>query len=268
MLTEEQVQAFYDEGYVVVRGIVAEGDLPHYRAAYERMVEKVAANPSKEYGTRIMNGETWGCNALLHPDLYEPAFTDFLDNEKLLSALSSILGPDLRVAGLKAIWSPATVEYDLIWHRDGPNEDYSLDGSQPHIQFNTALYPDASFRLVPGSHRRPLTDAELAQARTGTGPLPGETVCALEPGDALFMHSKTFHRGQCPAGTLRRSFHTILSRTDKPISADELAKYRRWYDALGLEGTLPPRVQRLFDNMLAWEGRGAEEREAETTAAY
>ncbi|MBW3622271.1 MAG: phytanoyl-CoA dioxygenase family protein [Armatimonadetes bacterium] len=265
-LTEEQVRQFYDDGYVAVRNVVSEADLPRYRAAYERMVEKVKANPSKEYGTRIMNGETWGCNSLLHPDLYEPEFTDYLENETLLSALASILGEDLRVEGLKAIWSDEHMEYDLIWHRDGPDEVYTPDGSQKHIQFNTALYPDKSFRLIPGSHRRPLTEEEQAQSRTGRGPLPGEIVAELEPGDVLFMHSHAFHRGKTEPGVFRRTLHTILARTDKPSNADDLVKYRRWYDALGLDDKLSPTVKRLFDNYFSWEGRVTPKEEA--PAAY
>ncbi|MBW7453307.1 phytanoyl-CoA dioxygenase family protein, partial [Paenibacillus sepulcri] len=176
MLTEEQLDQWYEEGYCIVKDVIPQGELPKYREAFERMVTKVRANPSRErYNTRLVKNidrknpnaiselESWGCDFLLHPDLYEPAFTDYLNNEKLLSSLSSILGSDLRVEGLKALWSPERVDYDLFWHRDGLKEIYSEDGSQKHLQFNTALYRDDSFRLVPGSHRRPLTDAELAQ---------------------------------------------------------------------------------------------------------
>lgn len=246
-LTQEQRQQFYQEGYVIVRNVIAHDDLPRYRAAYERMVEKVKQKPSPEFGTRLMKGETWGCNALLHPELYEPEFTEHITHPRLLAALRAILGPELRVAGLKAIWSDPGMEYDLIWHRDGPDEVYTPDGSQAHIQFNTALYPDQSFRLVPGSHRRPLTPEEQAQARTGVGPLPGELVAAIEPGDALFMHSHAFHRGKSERGVLRRTFHTILAQADKPSPAADVEKHRQWYQALGLENTLEPAARLLFD---------------------
>jgi hypothetical protein len=194
---------------------------------------------------------------LLHPDLYEPEFTDYLNNEKLLSSLASILGKDLRVAGLKAIWSPIHVDYDLIWHRDGPDDIYSEDGSQPHIQFNTALNRDESFRVIRGSHLRPLTELEQAQARVGVEPLPDEVQCVLEPGDVLFMHSKTFHRGRALIGSNRRTLHYIISRTDNPVATSDLLNYRKWYDALLLDGKLAPTAKKLFDNFFSWEGKGS-----------
>jgi ectoine hydroxylase-related dioxygenase (phytanoyl-CoA dioxygenase family) len=245
-LTQEQVQQFYEQGYVVVRKVIADDDIPRYRAAYERVVEKVKANPSPIYGTRLMKGETWGCNPLLHPDLYEPEFTEHIGSPILLAALRSILGEELRVAGLKAIWSDVHMEYDLIWHRDGPDDAFTPDGSQEHIQFNTALYPDSCFRLIPGSHRRPLTEQELAQSRTGVASLPGELVASLEPGDALFMHSLLFHRGKAEIGTFRRTLHTILARADKPASLDDVERQRAWYHEQGLDQKLSPVVQQLF----------------------
>ena len=108
MLTEEQIRSFYEDGYTVVKNVIAEKELPYYREAFERMVAKVQAKPIREYGTRYLSEknnqgnldepesrkrETWGCNALLHPDLYEKAFTDFIDKEHLLSAKNK-LGPN------------------------------------------------------------------------------------------------------------------------------------------------------------------------------
>lgn len=267
MLTEEQIRMWYEDGYVVVKNVIPEADLPAYRAAYERMVEKVRANPSRErYNTRLIKhiakdkpdvdeGECWGCDFLLHPDLYEPAFTDYLNNEKLLSALSSILGDELRVEGLKAIWSPVSVDYDLFWHRDGLKEIYSEDGSQKHIQFNTALYPDDSFRIVPGSHRRPLTEEELAQVRKGVADLPGQVICKLEPGDALFMHSMALHRGKAASTAKRRTLHYILSRKDHPVGTNLLKQYKGWYEEQQLDRQLAPTAKLLFENMFGWEGR-------------
>jgi ectoine hydroxylase-related dioxygenase (phytanoyl-CoA dioxygenase family) len=266
MLTEDQVKQFYEEGYVVVKNVIPESKLQEYRDAYERMVEKVRANPSREkYNTRLIKHiaknqtdvsetECWGCDFLLHPDLYEPAFTDYLNNEKLLSALGSILGDDLRVEGLKAIWSPVNITYDLFWHRDGLKEVYSEDGSQKHIQFNTALYHDESFRIVPGSHRRPLTEEELAQVRNGGADLPGQLICTLEPGDAMFMHSMALHRGMTPYTTKRRTLHYILARADLTVGTNLLKQYKGWYEEQKLGENLAPTAKKLFERMFAWEG--------------
>jgi ectoine hydroxylase-related dioxygenase (phytanoyl-CoA dioxygenase family) len=271
MLTEGQLQQFCEDGYVVVKNVIPESKLQEYREAYERMVEKVRTNANPEtYNTRLIKSisdssassddpridmECWGCDFLLHPDLYEPAFTDYLNNEKLLSSLSSILGNDLRISGLKAIWSPVSIDYDLKWHRDGAKHIYSNDGTQPFIQFNTALYRDESFRLIPGSHRRPLTEQEDAECGTSVALLPGELICILEPGDAMFMHAAVLHRGKAPASTKRRTLHYIIARSDFHVGTKRLFQFKGWYETLRLDEKLAPTAKKLFERFFAWEGK-------------
>lgn len=259
-LTDQEKKQFVEEGYVVLRGIIPQDQLGRYRVEFERTVETVRANPKKEYSVGFFGDdkskrETWRSNALLHPDLYQPIYTDFLDSERLLTSVESIVGRGVRIGGLKALWSPETVEYDLIWHRDGNDDDYVPDGSQDYLQFNVAINPDDSFRMVPGSHRRPLTEVERAACRRSTGPLPGELVAKLEPGDVLFMHSRALHRGKASPQSNRRSLHYTLSSAAKPVKQPVIDEHRRWYNELGLAGRLSPQVQALFDNLFAWDGR-------------
>ncbi|MBW7453289.1 phytanoyl-CoA dioxygenase family protein [Paenibacillus sepulcri] len=282
MLTEEQKQRYYEDGVLVLKGLIAPEKLQEYRDAYERMVEKVRAYPGREkYNARIIGAksknkietksaatvaqgnteqEYWGADWLLHPDLYEPAFTDYLENEELISSLKSLLGSDIGIYGLKALWSPVNVNYDLAWHRDGKQEVYSTDGGIPPgwLQFNTALYREESFRVVKGSHRRPLTDEENAKYGT-VEEVAGEEVCVLEAGEVLFMHQAVLHRGKAQAemngGSKRRAFHYILARTDFAVGRRRLEQFKGWYEELGLAGKLGPTAKPLFENFFAWEGR-------------
>ncbi|MBW7454789.1 phytanoyl-CoA dioxygenase family protein [Paenibacillus sepulcri] len=258
MLADSQIKQFYSEGYTIVRDVIPQTKLPEYREAYERMVEKVRAHPGREkYNTRLIQGNDkvcWGCDFLLHPDLYEPAFTDYLNNRKLLTSLGSILGDDLRISGLKAIWSPVRANYDLGWHRDGPKDIYSEDGTQAYIQFNTALYHDESFRLVPGSHLRPLTEEEDTKYRS-VEDITNQLVCMLEPGDAMFMHAAVLHRGKASSSTKRRTLHYIIASSDYEVGTKRLNQFKGWYDEMRLDEKLEPAAKKLFDNFFAWQGK-------------
>jgi len=279
MLTEEQKETYYRDGVLVLKGLISPEELQAYREAYERMVEKVRAYPGPEkYNSRVIGArsgnkidtqpsaaqtevtEYWGADWLLHPDLYEPAFTDYLNNDKLINSLRSLLGPDIGIYGLKALWSPVHADYDLAWHRDGRQEVYSTDGGIPPgwLQFNTALYREESFKVVKGSHRRPLTDEENAKYGT-VEEITNEEICVLEPGEVLFMHQAVLHRGKAKGeangGSKRRAFHYILARTDFPVGRRRLEQFKNWYEELNLAEKLGPTAKPLFENFFAWEGR-------------
>ncbi|MCC5828453.1 MAG: phytanoyl-CoA dioxygenase family protein [Phycisphaeraceae bacterium] len=271
-LSAQEMKQFVEDGYVVLKGVMPESELGRFRVEFERTVEVCRANPKEEYGVGFVHGsegkkEPWRSNSMLHPDLYQPVYTDFLDNERLLTSVQSIVGPNLRIGGLKILWSPLTLTYDLHWHRDGRTDQYVPDGTQDYLQFNAALNPDSSFRIVPGTHRRPLNDVELEACRRGVGPLPGELVCPLEPGDVLFMHSRALHRGKADPTSNRRSFHYTLSAAEKPVRQGIVDEHRQWYRQLGLEGKLSARVQALFDNLFAWDGKELTEQDL-ARAAY
>lgn len=278
MLTEQEIKKYKEEGILVLKGVVPRQKIQAYREAYERMREKVLAHPDKKrvYGARIIGDKTgipthapeddrkiecWGADFLLHPALYEPEFTDYLQNKRLISSLRDLLGPDIGIYGLKAIWSPVNASYDLTWHRDGKKEVYSKDGIPPGwLQFMTALYPEESFRVVRGSHLRPLTEEE--DLKCGTVEKVGnEEICALEPGDALFMHQAVFHRGRADASTRRRAFQYILARADFPVGRRRLEQFKGWYGELKLDEKLDSTAKPLFDRFFSWEGRAFDDAE-------
>ncbi|MFC0333424.1 phytanoyl-CoA dioxygenase family protein [Paenibacillus sepulcri] len=271
MLTEDQKRTYYEDGVLVIKDMIPSEKLLNYRDAYERMVEKVRAHPNakEEYNARLIGGKTntespteeeqkeiWGADWLLHPDLYEPEFTDYLENEKLISALQCLLGPDLELYGLKALWSPVNITYDLYWHRDGKQDSYSTDGGIPPgwLQWNTALYREESFHVVKGSHRRPLSEEESTIYGT-TKPVANQEVLVLEPGEALFMHQAVLHRGKALSTSKRRAFHYIVARTDFAVGTRRLRQFKEWYDQLNLGQKLGPISKPLFENFFAWEGR-------------
>ena len=278
MLTEVEKKQYYDNGFLILRNMISQNDLPRYQAAFERMVEKVRAYPGRdEYNTRIIGRqnpktgtrsgtssdelEYWGADWLLHPDLYEPEFTEMLDNERLISSLQCFLGNDLEIYGIKALWSPVKVTYDLDWHRDGDRDTYSQDGVPPGwLQFNTALYREECFRAVPGSHLRPLTDEENAKYGT-TEYITHQEICVLEPGDCLFMHQAILHRGMAAPSPKRRSLHTILARTDFAVGTRRLQQFKTWYEEQNLAAKMGPMGRKVFENFFAWEGRTFDDKE-------
>jgi len=122
--------------------------------------------------------------------------------------------------------------YNLGWHRDIiqiPQEEiqdylFSPDWFHNNVQVNMALTDDRCLWAVPGSHRRPNTELEIA-AFGGSkhyAPLdtvmPGGVELRLKPGEAIFYNNNIIHNGFCakienPRRTIHLGFHTD---TQKP----------------------------------------------------
>ncbi len=156
---------------------------------------------------------TWGVNEITRPVLFEPELVNVFAHPRVNAAMHAILGPEPRAWGIKILWTPKVVGYDLGWHRDQMKRDlYDYAHLKPaapdHVQFNAALNTDDCFLVVPGSHRRPLTPEEWqALDHNATAPLTGEVVAALEPGDILYMDAHTLHRGRSPVDGDRLTLH-------------------------------------------------------------
>lgn len=156
---------------------------------------------------------SWGVNEITRPELFDADLVNIFGHARVKAALEGILGPEPRAWGIKILWTPQLVGYDLGWHRDQMTRDFydfvHLKPEAPdHVQFNVALNEDACFRLVPGSHRRPLTEGEWAAVHSDpTAILPGEVVAVLTPGDILYMDAHALHRGRSALGENRLTLH-------------------------------------------------------------
>jgi len=154
---------------------------------------------------------TWGVNEITRPGFHDARFIDALTNPVIAETLHGLLDQP-RAWGQKLLWAPRAIDYQLHWHRDIGFAFDPLLAFKPtandHVQFNGALYAESAFRVVPGSHRRALTDAEQAAlTRDRRGPMPGEIVVELSPGDILFMDAHALHRGESRAGAPRLTLH-------------------------------------------------------------
>ena len=94
------------------------------------------------------------------------------------------------------------------------------------------LANDGFLWVVPGSHRRPATDPELAVwANRRNEDLPGQKQLKLDPGDIVLRHGNLIHRGYNPGGVERWTFVTALWRSDVPLWNNELVEVAQLRDS-------------------------------------
>jgi ectoine hydroxylase-related dioxygenase (phytanoyl-CoA dioxygenase family) len=249
-------EQFARDGYTVVKGLFSGAEIAELLNALEGTISKVNAD-FENYLTRYtvkdeQHADTWGVNDILRPDLYHPSYGEVFEKQPLMDLIREILGERLRFWAAHALWSPELFDYDLNWHRDfGDDERYDPAGGATHCYINLALVEDRFFHIIPGSNRRPLTEAERAeQLASGFGSLPGEKVVVCGAGDVLLMNGHAFHRGSCPATEIRRTLHIALQPYDEPTGGHGSWKYIR---KGGFLQTMKPTVRKLMEAMIAWE---------------
>lgn len=237
----DEAAAFARDGVLVVRGAIAADQVRRLHAAATRIRQTVEAD--LPVGTRFAPrrgsdptercaAATWGINEITRPAFFDPPLIDVIGLPPIIERLERLLDRP-RAWGQKLLWAPRDRDYILHWHRDVHDAFDSLMPFKPtandHIQFNLALAPDPSFRVVPGTHRRALIDAELAALRADScGPMPGEIHLPLEAGDLLLMNAHALHRGEVPAGGPRLTLHFSFQAQWVPLwpwtDPDEFAR--------------------------------------------
>ncbi|WP_152656281.1 phytanoyl-CoA dioxygenase family protein [Oceanobacillus sp. CFH 90083] len=253
---QNYVDEFIRNGFVVLPKALNEKEIANLRVALENVYLKVNKDPNN-FETRYTyrdgdKFDTWGVYHIFSNELYEESFGDVFYISKLMEFVKLTLGEELRFWGAHALWSPREIDYELNWHKDyGEHHVFDPNGTPTHVQFNICLYDDSSFKAIPGSHRRPLTDLENAQlAKKGIDSLPGEKLVECKAGDVLFMNSHTFHRGACSSKKIRRTLHMNLQPRNEPTGGHGTWRFIR--DEGFLEG-MNPIVRGLMENAIEWD---------------
>ncbi|MFI7110332.1 phytanoyl-CoA dioxygenase family protein [Nonomuraea sp. NPDC050227] len=252
---EEEIDAFARDGFTLLRRVFSSAQLSRMRKAFIRIEDSVRVAPDRyatRYTARDGGADTWGVNHVFAPDLYEPELASVFDDARVMGFVHAVLGQPVRFWGGHALWGPRRVAYQLNWHRDfGEHEAFDPSGRSTHVQFNACLLADECFRVIPGSHRRPLTVEEAEQQRTkGIAPLPGEVSVQCAPGDVLMMNAHALHRGSCDVGVARQTLHVSLQPYAEPTGGHASWRFMR---TPGYLDGLPAPLRELMHNAVTWD---------------
>ena len=187
MLTEEQIEHFYREGYVVVPGLVPTDEVDKALAA----APKEDAEAGGGWGARSFEHDKPDAEAALHRLLVEP---------HVVEAVQDIFAAPARVYyGMMAV-VPAHGGKGLPWHQDNQYAQV-LGGALNTFIALCDITPDKAILWVaPKSHRlgtQPSKDSELYGAghrEAAVEPENGVPLPAMKKGDACIFDRNTYHR--------------------------------------------------------------------------
>lgn len=210
-MSQSLPQQYLDQGYLIVRGLLAPPEIEAFRAEVDRAVEH-------RQGPILFDEETAAASAAV-PAKYRDGTKVFRRLNRVIDrggafrqvALGKLADVARQVAGtddlwvclnrhnmlmLKAPYNPAPVE----WHQDAAVWD---EGTYEHITAIVALDDfrpeNGALQVLPGSHRRgPLGqgwDQHVARIRTECAQAIRQHAVTLDlrAGDAALMHGLLLH---------------------------------------------------------------------------
>lgn len=188
MLNESDIEEYWREGYLVVRGLVS-------RPAVDRVLDAAARfdglAAGKGWSARIFNHKEPTVDADVHQSLWDPG---------VVGAVEQILESEPRVwYGMLAV-VPAHGGDGLPWHQDNQYTQI-LGGALNVFVALTEVTPErANLWVSPRSHRlgtQPARPSDLyngAHRQAAIEPENGICLPALQPGDACIFDRCTYHR--------------------------------------------------------------------------
>lgn len=222
LLTPTARASFRENGFLVV-DVLAPDELPPLRAAFERLVAKQRETWEAAAGGDSAKSQ-WQIGAqprvMNYDQLVDDADTartvELLFDPRTMGVCSELMGgAEAGCACYMLMCSPQSDHGPANWHRDiHPHDQAPLAGLREDmrsngpglLQWNLALYDDDVLWVVPGSHRRPNTDAENAQLEQDnhTQVSPAALQVELKAGQGVLYTNTIFHWGSNYSPKLRR----------------------------------------------------------------
>lgn len=188
-LTSEQVEHFQSQGYIYPIDAFTRTEAASYRARLEEYEKASGEEVNKRLKIKAHLAFPWMCQLARHP--------------AIVSAVQSLIGPDVLLFGSSAFAKNAHDPRFVSWHQDSAY--YGLD---PHeevtvwLALSRASSESGCVRVLPGSHLGPDLEHEetyaadnlLARGQSLRGIDEALAVeMQLEPGQFSIHHERTAH---------------------------------------------------------------------------
>lgn len=210
-LTQEQIDFYHREGYLVLEAITTPAEVAWLRGIYDRLF---ASRAGREEGNQFDLGGTdeEGKEAtlpqILNPPKYAPELKAGQFRLNALHVARQLLGPDAQAMGEHAIFKPAHIGAATPWHQDeaywNPNMRYN--SFSLWIPLQPATLENGCMQFVPGSHHSDILPhhsinhdvrihgLEIDDVETSRSAIVANAVpCPLPPGGCTIHHNRTLH---------------------------------------------------------------------------
>ena len=161
MLSEEQIQFYGQNGYLVLPGYLAD-IVEEARAEIDRLCAPAREMDASDDRLDLEDSHTRAdprVRRVKRPDLQSEFFKRLLHSDRILDVARDLIGPNLRLHTTKLNMKRAEYGAPVQWHQDfafypHTNADVLAIG----IVFDDMSEENGPLQVIPGSHRGPILD--------------------------------------------------------------------------------------------------------------
>jgi phytanoyl-CoA hydroxylase len=213
-LTESEHQQYFDQGYVLLRGVLTREQVERYTSR----AREFALGQLPPGGERMVVKEVRVAKGMLHPDdpekgiwkylnpdRFDPLFAAYPRQPQLLDVVEDLIGPDLKAFLVMFIYKPPGIDFVHPYHQDA-----SYFYFHPHdsvlgtwLALDRTAADNGTISVIRGSHKLPVLPHAAPKGDAvnagvfgveGYDGHPDEVNLEMDPGDCLFFHSRLLHK--------------------------------------------------------------------------
>ncbi len=245
MLTKEQLDFYNENGYVLVRGLLTPEEAAAFREEAHALIDrlrKVREVDATWGSARRMKGAEQ--TQLLHchdVQFYSAAFSRLIVDDRLTSAASSIVGPNVQLHHTKMFIKPPEKGSPFPMHQDCPffpHDNHTMFAAIIH--FDDAPEEKGCVRVVPGSHKLgPIPHIREGGWHLSPDEYPVEEAlpCPAKAGDVLFFSYLTIHGSGVNTSSEART--TLLVQMRDPLDPPSIRTHESRGQGMMLRGIDP-----------------------------
>lgn len=189
VLTRAQREQYFEEGFLILEGIIPDEWVQKLRAATQELVERSREVRESDAVWDLEPGhsrESPRLRRVSNPVEQHPVFWEYVSRSFLGDVVSDLVGPDVKFHHSKLNFKWARGGAEVKWHQDipfWPHTNYSP------LTVGSYIYdcgPDQGpVGFIPGSHKGPIYDHYDAKGEW-TGCLSDEEATKVEPSKAVY----------------------------------------------------------------------------------
>lgn len=255
ILTQQQREFYFEQGYILLPGIVGDEWVARLRAATDEMIERSRAVDKSDSIFDLEPGHTTQhprLRRVTNPAQHHPVFWEYCSESILPDIVADLVGPDVKFHHSKL---------NFKWKRGGEEVKWHYDiGFFPHTNYSpltvgTYLYDcgpaQGPLGVIPGSHRADVLPTQYNDSGQWTG-------CVQDRDLAQFDFSKAVYLTG-PAGSL--TIHNSRTIHGSPRNESDLGRPLLLYTLTSADA-FPYTVNPIYPKHDQWILRGQRARHA------
>lgn len=235
-LTDDQLNQYQEDGYLVIRGLMNEAELEKIQAIRARAeAEAVRRGGSYHDGAAHYDleplasdptGQTMALRKIQGVYGSEPDFRAVAASDKVLDIVQQLIGPDVYFHSSKLMFKPARGGRRKPWHQDYAYWTQMKQARQVTVwgAVDPATRANGCIQVIPGSHKEGLIPHHQWEDYMidESGIEQREIVYAeMAPGDVLFFDVLTLHASD-PNESDQPRLSFIIDFDSKPKPKEDL----------------------------------------------